>query len=72
MVYLPMNSLGDEYFTIATIPVADVTASVHISPGSSMSKIMVDYAQMSTTGNVEIKFMNLGPTAETPPGCFTL
>ncbi len=65
---IDLPELGQGVEAIANVELigAAVTASVHVSPGSSMSNIMIEYARISAPGNVEIKFLNMGPLVDTP------
>lgn len=58
-------SMGE---SMVTIPFegAIEQASVYVSPGSTMSGLMIGYARVCTPGNVEVKFMNMSSDMEEP------
>lgn len=58
-------SMGEEMITIP-VPDALEQASVYVSPGSTMSGLMIGYARVCTPGNVEVKFMNMSSDMEEP------
>ena len=69
---IDLPELGEGVEVIANVELvgAAVTASVLVSPGSPMSHIMIEYARVSVAGNIEIKFVNMGPVVDTPSMMF--
>lgn len=65
-VDIPVMEEGGEGMVNIPCPGAIEEASVYISPGSTMSGLMIGYARVSAPGNVEVKFMNMGPGMEAP------
>ncbi|HSF89415.1 MAG TPA: hypothetical protein VLA46_08355 [Saprospiraceae bacterium] len=61
----PIQNMGEN---IVTIPFegAIEQASVYVSPGSTMSGLMIGYARVCTPGNVEVKFINMSSDMEEP------
>lgn len=59
MINLPSIPAGQEYVENITVDEAMPAATVHVSPGSAMSKVMIEYARVSNPGNVEIRFINM-------------
>jgi hypothetical protein len=53
---------------IVTVPFESAIeqATVYVSPGSTMSGLMIGYARVCTPGNVEVKFMNMSTDMEEP------
>jgi hypothetical protein len=43
-----------------------VDASVYVSPGSTMSGLIIAYARVSSPGHIEVKFMNMSPDMDGP------
>ena len=65
-VEIPSINSGAE--EMVSIPFPDVLeeASVYVSPGGTMSGLMIGYARVSTPGNIEVKFMNMAADMEEP------
>lgn len=59
---LPM---GEDTITIP-VPNALEQASVYVSPGSTMSGLMIGYARVCSPGYVEVKFMNMSLDIQEP------
>lgn len=59
LIDLPPIGGGVSQVINVSCPNVVQTATVHISPGESLSDIMISYARVSSPGNVEIKFTNL-------------
>ncbi|MBP6681469.1 MAG: hypothetical protein KA166_09765 [Saprospiraceae bacterium] len=60
-----LASMGEGMVTIP-FEGAIEQASVYVSPGSTMSGLMIGYARVCTPGNVEVKFMNMSSDMEEP------
>ncbi len=60
-----LASMGEGMVTIP-FEGAIEQASVYVSPGSTMSGLMIGYARVCTPGNVEVKFMNMSTDMEEP------
>jgi hypothetical protein len=58
-VEIPAIVSGGEEMVNIPYPDALEEASVYVSPGGTMSGLMIGYARVSEPGNIEVKFMNM-------------
>ena len=66
VIDFPAIVADGEWVYPVTVPNAGLTATVHVSPGQSLSQIAIGYARITSPGNMEIKFMNMAPGSNDP------
>jgi hypothetical protein len=71
-VMIPVIAAGEEGTVDIPLPNVLTTAAVHVSPGSAMSGLMIEYAMVTVPGNVQVKFMNMTSSAMDSPLTITL
>ena len=57
---------GGEGMVDIPFPNTLTDGSVYVSPGSTMSGLMIAYARVSEPGHIEVKFMNMNPDMDEP------
>lgn len=67
IIDIPFMINNTEFTCNVPIPNVMPGATVQISPGEALSQLMIEYARVSTAGNVEIKFMNMAIASDPAP-----